>query len=88
MKAKVKRGEHLLFMEGVSNNWDNLKDKMIINFKNKYFYRKFHQTKNRLIITLIPDGELDFIEIVFTGETPVLEFDSWNKDQLILSIKQ
>lgn len=35
MKAKVKKGSDLLFSEGYSNKWNDIKTKMIINFMDK-----------------------------------------------------
>ena len=83
MKAKIKSGGHLLFTEGASNKWDNVKDEMIINFMDRYIFFSFYQHKNHLHIGTSA-GDID---IVFTGEAPVLEFDSYVKDQLILKVK-
>lgn len=82
MKAKIKKGSQILYSEGFSNKWDKLSDCMIINFKNKYVYNFFKQETNRLLIDTI-EGE---IEIVFTGDTPKLEFDNFDKDQLVLRV--
>ena len=86
MKAKVKSGEHLLFMKGFSNNWENLNTEMIINFADRYTYRSFKQVKNHLLIDTI-NGEVD---IVFTGDTPIdtpiLLLDFYEKDQLVLKL--
>lgn len=91
MKAKVKTGGEILFSEGCSNKWDKITDSMewnkmtdcmIINFMNKYTYNSFKQENNHLLIDTT-EGEID---IVFTGETPKLEFDDFCKDQLVLKI--
>jgi hypothetical protein len=82
MKAKIKKGHQILFSEGCSNKWDNIKDYMIINFMNKYSYNSFKQVKNHLLIDTT-GGEID---IVFTGETPILEFNYFCKDQLVLNV--
>ena len=82
MKAKIKTGTDILFSQGCSNDWSDIKDIMIINFMNKYSYISFKQIKNHLIINST-EGEID---IVFTGEVPTLEFQSFCKDQLILKI--
>lgn len=82
MKAKTKSGITLLFTKGASNDWSDLKDEMIINFMNKNTYIGFHQTHNHLEIFTV-DGNID---IVFTGEVPILEFDHYEKDQLVLKI--
>lgn len=82
MKAKIKTGGHILFSEGVSNNWNDIDDYMIINFMNKYTFNSFKQVKNHLIIDTI-EGEID---IVFTGEVPKLVFDDFCKDQLVLNV--
>ena len=83
MKAKIKTGENLLFSEGASNNWNDLKDEIIINFMNRYTFDSFRQTKNYLEI-FTTEGN---IKIVFSGEVPILEFGHYEKDQLILKIK-
>jgi len=82
MKAKIKSGKELLFCEGVSNNWNNLKDKMIINFMDKYTYKSFFQQKNHLYINTTTKT----IDIIFSSEIPILEFDHFEKDQLVLKI--
>ena len=82
MKAKVKLGDHILFTKGCSNKWDNLKDKMIINFSNKNTYINFKQKDNRLLI----ETTKGLVDIVFTGEVPKLVFDHFEKDQLVFTI--
>jgi hypothetical protein len=82
MKAKIKSGHNLLFSEGTSNDWSELKDRMIINFMDKWRYSHFRQWKNHLFIFTL-DGTVD---IVFTGDIPVLEFDFNEKDQLVFNI--
>ena len=82
MKAKLKYGGEELFSEGQSNNWDNIEDTMIINFSKKGTYQTFVQIKNRLVIKTTRG----YISIVFTGETPVLKFESYCKDQLVLKV--
>lgn len=84
MKAKIKKGDEILFSEGASNNWEKIEDCMIINFMNKYTYKSFKQTKSHLLIDT-SEGEVD---IVFTGEVPILEFEGFYKDQLVLNIKK
>jgi hypothetical protein len=80
MKAKIKKGHSLLFTEGYSNKWDNIDKTMIINFMNKYTYNSFKQVKNHLLI----DTTEGCVDIVFTGEVPKLEFNNFEKDQLVL----
>ena len=82
MKAKIKSGGQILFSLGCSNSWDRITDCMVINFLNKYTYISFKQTKNHLHINTT-EGEVD---IVFTRETPVLELESFEKDQLVLKV--
>ena len=82
MRAKIKSGGHLLYTSGFSNDWTNLKDIMIINFVDRWTYQSFKQVRNHLIIKTT-EGEVD---IVFTGETPELEFQIYDKEQLILTI--
>lgn len=84
MKAIIRQGKELLFCEGASNKWENLKDEMIINFKDKYNYLGFQTRKNRLFL-LTESGE---IEIAFSGELPKFKFNHYEKNQLVLTIKQ
>ena len=82
MKAKIKSGHDLLFSEGYSNDWDDLETDMIINFHDRWLYIGFLQKRNTLHIYT----EKGNISIVFTGEVPKLEFDHYEKDQLVLKI--
>ena len=84
MKAKIKKGQDLLYIKGHSNNWNDLNNEMIINFINKYTYLTFKQINNHLIIETT-EGNID---IVFTGEVPKLAFDHFEKDQLVLKIQK
>ena len=77
MKAKTKTGSAIL----ETNKWDFDKQ-MIINFVDKWIYKNFYQRDNHLFI----DTDSDVIDIVFTGETPTLAFESYDKDQLILKV--
>lgn len=83
MKAKIKAGGEMLFTIGCSNDWSNLKDTMIINFTDKYTYKSFKQ-KGRQLLIETTDEE---VVIIFPGDIPVLEFESFCKDQLVLKIK-
>lgn len=80
MKCKVKKGQQLLFMAGC--RFYGLIDTLIINFNNRYTFESFTQKRNHLLIKTT-EGEID---IVFTGETPKLQFDNFCKDQLVLKI--
>ena len=82
MKAKIKQGHDLLFKQGASNDWSKLKDRMIINFIDKWTFLSFKQKRNHLLIHTT--GGL--VDIVFTGEPPRLTFEYYDKNQLILSI--
>lgn len=82
MKAKIKSGHKLLFTLGASNDWSSIKDKMIINLADKGTYEGFHQTDNHLEI-FTTNGNVD---IVFPGNVPQLEFDHYEKDQLVFKI--
>jgi len=82
MKAKVKTGHELLFMNGKSNNWNPIKDYMVINFNSRWTFTEFKQKRNHLVIETT-DGDID---IVFTGETPKLTFSHYEKDQLVLKV--
>ena len=85
MKAKIKKGGEYLFTEGCSNDWRDLKGEMIINFMDKYSYKNFKQIKNHLFIELYDTN--DIIDIVFTGDVPILEFELYDTGQLILKLK-
>lgn len=78
--AKIKKGKDLLFVDGMSLR--KMEDTMIINFMDKYTFKSFTQKKNHLIINTT-QGEVD---LVFTGYTPTLEFECFEKDQLILKL--
>jgi len=82
MSAKIKSGAHLLYPILKDNTVYFENDTMIINFYDRYTYQSFAQKYNHLIIDTT-DG---LIDIVFTGETPKLEFESFCKDQLILKV--
>jgi len=83
INAKIRKGHEILFSKGHSNDWKNLQKDIIINFKDRYTYKSFKQVGNHLLIDTT-EGKVD---IVFTGEVPKLEFDIFEKDQLILKIK-
>jgi hypothetical protein len=72
---KIRKGGEILSSVGSG-------DRLIINFRNKYTYKSFKQKRNHLIIDTT-EGEVD---IVFSGETPNLEFSHFEKDQLVLII--
>lgn len=82
MKAKIKSGHDLLFTQGASNDWSDLRNTMIVNFMDKYTYIDFKQKKNHLLI----ETEQGIVDIVFTGEIPKLEFNNYCKDQVVLNI--
>lgn len=82
MKAKIKSGGEILFTEGCSNDWTYSNDMMIINFMNKYTYKSFKQKNNHLYI----DTTEGLVDIVFSSEVPKLEFDHFEKEQLILQV--
>jgi hypothetical protein len=83
MKAKIKSGGEMLFSQGFSNNWNDLEDTMIINFADKYTYKSFKQKGRQLLIETMDEE----VVIIFPGDIPVLEFESFCKDQLVLKIK-
>jgi hypothetical protein len=80
MKAIVKRGEELLFMEG--NHWENLKDEFIINFKNKWTFLSNTFKKNTLIIETT-EGQ---VQITFSAPVLMVRVEQYDKDQLIYEI--
>ena len=82
MKAKVKKGFAILFLP--ERGLTCVDDTFIVNFYNKNTYLSFRQKGNHLILHTT-EGEVD---IVFTGETPNLRYDSFCKDQLILKIRK
>ena len=77
MKLKIKQGIELLSSHHESGNT------IIINLIHRWRYLSFKQKGNHLIVKTT-DGELDF---VFTGETPKVEFESFEKDQVIFRTK-
>ena len=83
MKAKIKKNKELLFCKGVSNDFSEIAEKMIINFNDKGIYLSFKQCKNHLLINTTK-GEID---IVFTGSVPILSFESYCKNKLVLADK-
>lgn len=83
MKAKVRKGGEHLFLQGHSNNWKKVKDTLIVNFNNRNTYLNFRQENNHLLLETT-EGEVD---IVFTGEIPIVIFDHFCKDQLVLKIR-
>jgi len=82
MKAKIKNGGEFLFTHEFSNKWDDITNFIVINFNNRYTYKSFKQVKNHLFIDTT-EGEID---IVFVSEVPKLEFDYFEKDQLVLKV--
>ena len=80
MKAKIKEGKELIFINGTYLK--DIKDNIIINFNNRYTYIDFKQYKNHLLINTT-EGKID---IVFAGEVPKLVFNNYEKDQLVLNI--
>ncbi len=82
MKAKCRKGCNLLFTTDCSSKWDKINDYIVINFNDRWIYQSFKQKKNHLYIQT-QKGEID---IVFTGIPPKLSFESYVKDQLILSV--
>lgn len=84
MKLKVKSGKRLLFIPNKTALIASFNQRFIINFADKYTYVSFCQKQNHVLIETT-GGEVD---LVFTGEVPVLEYDSFCKDQLVLKIIQ
>lgn len=78
MKANIKTG----FKSLTSKKWNDIKEAMIINFTDKNTYISFTQKRNHLLIDTT-EGEID---IVFSGDIPKLNFESFCKDQLILKV--
>ena len=83
MKAEIKKGHDILFSEGYSNDWNDLGDLMIVKFINKLTFKGFEQKGNLLLINTT-EGE---VNIIFTEEVPVLEIESYHKDQLVFRTK-
>lgn len=84
MKAKIKKGHEYLFSLGASNDWKDITDTMIINFKDKYTYKHHKQKGNHLLIKTT-EGDID---IVFTSSPPVFKSCIYCKDQLVLYTKK
>lgn len=80
MNLKIKKGSEFL----THTNLTNIKDELIVNLASKGSYLSYRQVYNHLLIDL--DG--GFIDLVFTGETPVVVFESYEKDQLIFKLKK
>lgn len=80
MKAKIKSGHHLVFLEGTHLN--NIETNLVVNLYNRWDLKRWYQWKNHLIIETW-HGTIDF---VFTGEIPKVEFDYEEKDQLAFKI--
>lgn len=78
LKAKVRKGHSILSLPERGYIIDFI---MLINFCNKYTYIKFWQKRNHLYIKTT-EG---LVDIVFTSETPQLEFSHFEKDQLVLN---
>ena len=81
MKLKCREGSELLFMPG--NHWENLTNTLIVNFNDKYIYEYYKIHKNQLILFT----SKGCIVLVFTGETPKVCFESYEKDQVIFKLK-
>tara|TARA_B110000858_G_C17379651_1_gene283232 strand:+ start:259 stop:510 length:252 start_codon:yes stop_codon:yes gene_type:complete len=81
MRCKIKNGEEHLFMGGFYEKWKTKRNTMIVNFKDKETYLGFKQKKNHLLIDTI-NGEVD---IVFCGEVPKLQFNNYEKDQVVFN---
>lgn len=79
MKIKVKSGAEHLDSITLSKRCGN---HLIVNLKEKWKYIDYKQKKNHLVIQ-VEDG---FIDIVFIGEIPRVEFEQEEKDQLIFKV--
>lgn len=78
MNLKVKKGGEFL----THTNLIDLKDELIINLSSKGSYVAHKQDRNHLLIA-VTDG---IIDLVFTGETPIVILESYEKDQLIFKL--
>lgn len=84
MKLKLKSGESLLFNCKNGDIIDCFRQRFIINFADKNTYLSFRQKQNHVLIETT-GGEVD---LVFTGVVPILEYDSFCKDQLVIKVIQ
>ena len=58
-------------------------DLFIINFRDKYTYLSWKQAKTNHLLIETTQGQVD---IVFTGEVPILSFNHFEKNQLVLNV--
>lgn len=85
MTAKCKFGKELLFTQGESNKWKDIKDEIIINLDDKWTYKEYKFSKyNKLTITTTKG----IIIIVFSSNLESCKFDGQEKDQLYFKIKK
>lgn len=82
MKAIIKHGKDLLYNEGVSNDWSNITNDIVINFNNKWIYQSYVFHKKRLKIETT-EGT---IVIDFNHELKDVKFDGHEKDQLYFKL--
>ena len=78
MNLKVKKGGEFL----THTHLTNLTDELIVNLASKGSFLAYRQVYNHLLIDL-DDGVID---LVFTGETPIVVLESYEKDQLIFKL--
>lgn len=82
MKAIIKHGKNILYTKGVSNDWSNINDNIVINFNNKWIYKSYKFNKKRLKIETT-EGP---IIIDFDTELKDIRFDGHEKDQLYFKL--
>ena len=82
MNLKIKQGKEHMFLPGT--HLKNLTEDLIINLNQKWNYEGFTVKRNHLIIQL-NEG---IIDLVFTGEVPIVTFESYEKDQIIFNLRK
>lgn len=82
MNLKIKQGKEHIFLPGT--RLKNLTGDLIINLNEKWNYEGFTIKRNHLIIQL-NGGTID---LVFTGEVPIVTLENYEKDQIIFNLRK
>lgn len=83
MKAIVKQGKELLFLEGASaSNLEDVKDELIINLNDKWILDDYSFAKGKLIINTTK-GE---IVIAFSSPVVRIALSQYEKDQVVFKL--
>ena len=79
MKLKLRHGKEYIESHVFSKRFGS---HLIINLKDKGTYQGFFQKRNHLVIKLFAG----FVDLVFTGEVPKIEFKNYCKDQVVFNV--